>query len=302
MPKAGDRIAQVRLSRPLAEGGMGQIWVGEHLERRVDVAVKLVDERHLDPEAVQRFEREAATIAEVASPHVVRMFEHGRTPSGLPYMVMELLSGESLAARLARQRRVAPGELGTIVAHAARALTSMHAASIIHRDIKPSNLFLSPTDDGPWCTVIDFGVAKRLGGSDSASLTADGHLVGTPHYMSPEQLLHGSDKLTPHVDLWSLAVVAYQCLAGALPFRAERLGDLSIAIFGSTYVPISELRPDLSAAFDAFFARAFRKKLSARFPTADELAAAFAELVGEVEDDDVATVPIRAFRGERDIE
>jgi serine/threonine protein kinase len=295
-PTPGATItANVRLLRPIASGVMSAVWLADHLTLGTQVAVKLVPDA-ADEEMFARFEREAKAAAQLKSQHVVQIYDYGKTPDGTPYMVLELLEGESLAARLARHKRLSLDDCDVVVSHTARALTKAHAIDIIHRDIKPSNLFLTHTEEGLWVKVLDFGVAKRLQGGRAGDLTADGVIIGTPPFMSPEQILYGSGKLSPQADLWSLAVTAYLGLGGQLPFSGATLDELSLAVFQASPTRLSVLRPDLPDAFDAFFARAFHKKADQRFATAMDLARAFHAITELVTRDDVATVPVDVSR------
>ncbi|HHH29833.1 MAG TPA: serine/threonine protein kinase [Polyangiaceae bacterium] len=297
MWRAGDSITpEVQLVRPLAEGSMGQVWAARHRALGIDVAVKLIGRGVVEDDDRRRLEREARAASEIASPHVARVFDHGRTPAGDPFMVMELLEGEPLDTRLEREGRVALDEVAALVTQIADALDRAHAAGIVHRDVKPANLFLARTAHGTSAKLLDFGVAKWMGtdGADGV-LTADGSLVGTPHYMSPEQIIHGS-RLSIQVDLWSLAVVAYECLAGRRPFEAATLDDLSLTIFASRFPRLTEIRPDLSPGLDMFFARAFRKKVDERYTDVRAMATAFEDLSRRHRgyDEDAATAPRHA--------
>jgi serine/threonine protein kinase len=291
---------RVRLERPLAEGSMATVWVAEHLSLETRVAVKLVSGDGVNEELLARFEREAKAAAQIKSQHVAQIFDYGVSDDGAPYMVLELLDGESLAAHLERLQRLSLEDCNIVVTHVARALSKAHTLGIVHRDIKPANIFLTRSEDGLLVKVLDFGVAKRLHGTTAqgAKLTADGMLVGTPPYMSPEQILYGSARLSSQADLWSLAVVAYRCLTGELPFVGDTLNDLSLAVFRASPARVSAIRPDLPPAVDTFFARAFRKKLDERFDTAANLAEAFAELTHKLSSyhDDAVTVPISRWQ------
>ena len=199
--RAGAMITdRVRLVRPLRRGGMGSVWVAEHVTLQSEVAVKFVSaERMADnPEAVVRFIGEASAAAQIQSPHVVKIFDQGVTDDGVPFIVMELLRGETLRERLRRAGAMDPLEVAVLVRQLCRALAAAHRSGIIHRDIKPDNLFLldverDPDDsaafaDSLFLKVLDFGLAKRLDVSYSLE-TSTGSMVGTPSYMSPEQAL-----------------------------------------------------------------------------------------------------------------
>lgn len=262
---------------------MGSVWIAEHLTLQSHVAVKFISAAHARDEAVlTRFSREAATAAQMRHPHVVQIFDHGVTPDGAPYMVMELLDGENLGDRLIRLGALGLLETSRIVSQTCKALSKAHLAGLIHRDIKPDNIFITDLDGEPFVKVLDFGIAKRFDDRSSKSLTATGSMVGTPYYMSPEQAM--SSKHVDHrCDLWSLSVVAYHCLTGNVPFDGETVGALFVAIDRAEFRPPSELRADVPISIDAWFARALNRKFDLRFASAKELAETFeAATRGEV--------------------
>jgi serine/threonine protein kinase len=205
----------VRLVRPIGEGAMGEVWVADHLTLKTQVAVKFISEEMdlSDPEVLGRFKREASTAAQIKSPYVVQTFDQGVTPHGTPYIVMELLDGESLGDRLDRTGWLSLRQTAQVLAHTAKALNAAHKLGIIHRDIKPDNLFLVPTDDRLMVKGLDFGIAKEAHLPKMGGLTSPGVLVGTPEFMSPEQILTPGE-VTFRADLWALAVVAYLCVTG----------------------------------------------------------------------------------------
>jgi serine/threonine protein kinase len=207
---------------------------------------------------------------------VVRVFDHGTTDDG-PYIVMELLEGESLERRIKRAGPVALLELVAVIAQACKALAKAHERGIIHRDIKPGNIFLAQDDD-LFVKVLDFGVAK-FSGQEAIDMTATGNMVGTPAYMSPEQLFHGKS-IDHRGDLWSLGVVAYHALTGERPFDGVTLGELCVSIKRGEFTPPSKLRNDVPPQIDAWFARAFAADLEARFRSAKEMATALETVVG----------------------
>ncbi|HEX9298149.1 MAG TPA: protein kinase, partial [Polyangiaceae bacterium] len=257
----------------LGRGGMGSVWLAEHVSLETLCAVKLIDrEAKNTPEARQRFHREAKAAAQLRSSHVVHIIDHGLWEN-IPYIVMEYLEGEDLAHRLDRVGRLSWGETFRIVAQAARALTKAHAAGIVHRDMKPANIFLARQDDDELAKVLDFGIAKHENlNSPDIGRTIPG-ILGTPYYMSPEQA-DGRSKVDYRSDLFSLAVITYQCLTGKLPFFHERLGDtLAQIMYGSLPVPSEQAR-DLPASFDAWWARAANRDVKQRFQSASEFAQA----------------------------
>ena len=270
-----------RLEAPLAGGGMGSVWRGWDLRLDAPVAVKFMKEEIADagPQRA-RFEREAKAAAQIRSPHVVHIYDHG-IDAGTPYIVMEMLEGEDLAARLKRVRQLPVREVVRICNETCRGLHRAHRRQIVHRDLKPGNIFLSAPDDD-LVKILDFGIAKAQSvhavGSEA---TTTGQLLGSPHYMSPEQARGMA--LDGRSDLWSLSVILYRALTGHHPFRGVEIGDLIVRICTDEVPPPSTYRPGLSAALDAFFARAFQKAASDRYQTAKELAEAFRAVATEAE-------------------
>jgi serine/threonine-protein kinase len=271
---AGARVTdKVRLVAPLGEGGMGSVWVADHLTLETRVAVKFMSpELARRPELLARFKREAATAARLGSPHVVRVFDHGTTDDGTPYIVMEKLRGESLGAHIQRRGPIALGDTARIVSQVASVLGEAHAAGIIHRDLKPENLFLIEAAEQPFVKVLDFGIAKRTDAEPHSVATATGATMGTPAYMSPEQLM-GGPILDHRMDLWALAVVAYTALTAAHPFRGETPTALAFSICKGLFRPPRSLVPALPPQLDAWFKIALCRDIDARYASAVELAA-----------------------------
>ena len=295
MPKPGDKItAELTLVERIGAGGMGSVWRAQDLALDRQVAVKFITAEAARGQALERFRREATLAAKIRSPHVVEVHSHGVTDRGAPYMVMEVLAGQSLAERLKGGARLEIEAVCAIVDQVARALTAAHALGVVHRDIKPGNLFLidAPGYD-QFVKVLDFGVAKPTVVPEEGSLddciTAEGVLIGTPRYMSPEQLT-ASPKVDHRTDLWALAVVAYQALTGELPFVGSTLPVLTLAVGRGEYTPPSARNPELGKAVDRWFERAWRFDPSDRFADADELARTFraATLAGDDVDDSTA--------------
>jgi eukaryotic-like serine/threonine-protein kinase len=276
MLSEGDLVTPtVRLVRLLAEGGMGSVWVADHLALGTQVAVKFMTESHAATAgAMARFTSEATAAARVKSPHIVQVFDHGVAPSGEPFIVMELLDGRDLRDHLQLREVLPLPEAVDIVAQACRGLAKAHAAGIVHRDIKPDNLFLLEPDGERFVKLLDFGVAKQQVADDVLRMTATGTMVGTPYYMSPEQAI-GLKTIDFSTDLWSLAVVLYQCVVGSLPFGGDTVGALFVAIDRAEFAPPSILMPGLAPEIDAFFTTALARKASDRFPSARAFADAF---------------------------
>jgi eukaryotic-like serine/threonine-protein kinase len=261
---------QIRLLRRHRRGGMGSVWIAEHLALRTEVVVKFMsDDLAADPAALARFSREAAAAAQVKSPHVVQVLDHGITPDGQPFIVMELLEGKDLAHFL-RDRTLTPAETAHIVEHLARALTRAHERGILHRDIKPANIFLCDVGaPNPFVKLIDFGIAKGLPGM--GEVTSTGDTVGTPQYMSPEQL-QGERDIDLRADLWSVGVVAFRCLTGATPFEGDSIASVALKVVMSQLPRPTSVRPDLPQALDVWFAQACARDRAQRFKSAREMA------------------------------
>jgi serine/threonine-protein kinase len=276
---------------------MGDVWLADHLGLKTRVAVKFVSERvgPGDTEAMERFAREASLAAQIKSSHVVQKFDHGVMEDGTPYIVMEYLEGEGLGELLAREKKLPLSKVGTILWQTGKALNSAHKLGIVHRDIKPDNIFLSTRDDELHVKVFDFGVAKatslppvsaRAPAAPSASLglTNDGVMIGTPEYMSPEQVM--SSRAVDHfADLWALAVVAYVSLTGKLPFVGDDVGELCVRLLEGEYAAPSSIEPSLPPLLDDWFKRAFAKNRAERYQSAREMAQAFMSVPGASDDD-----------------
>jgi serine/threonine-protein kinase len=260
-----------RLIRELGRGGMGAVWLAEHVGLEVPCAVKFIDRERRESEELRlRFEREAKAAAQLRSPNVVQILDYGIF-SGVPYIAMEYLEGEDLAQRLDRVWVLSFGETCYIVSQVARALSKAHSVGIVHRDMKPENIFIARDDDEEVAKVLDFGIAKRAQDQLGGSGTKTGSLLGTPFYMSPEQA-RGVKAVDYRSDLWSLAVITFQCLTGRLPFESEGLGDVLAKIMYEPLPVPSSVKPDLPAAFDAWWERAAARDVSERFQSAKELA------------------------------
>ena len=276
----------VRLTRPLGAGGMGSVWVADHLALKTEVVVKFMSkELAQSPDAVARFSREAAAASQVKSPHVVQTFDHGVTTDGVPYIVMELLEGTDLAQHLEQRGRMTPAEVTAIYTQVAKALGKAHAVGIVHRDLKPDNIFLCAGEaDELFVKVLDFGIAK--GDARLGSGTTTGQVMGTPYYMSPEQIV-GSRTVDLRADIWALGVVAFELLTAARPFEGESIGALTLAIHGPLPPP-SSIDRSLPPTFDAWFAKSCAVSPADRFATVKDAARALADAFGAAP---AATVP-----------
>jgi serine/threonine-protein kinase len=285
----GTRVTdKVTLRRLLGEGAMGSVWVAEHETLKTDVAVKFIAEHvtRSRPDAAERFTREATAAARIKSPHVVQMLDHGVMTGGTPYIVMELLEGESLHERIDRRGSLSIDETGLVVTHVARALAAAHKLGVIHRDIKPHNIFLLAADGELFVKVLDFGVAKELRKGDGDELTEPGTIVGTPQYVSRDLIMSGQHKrIDAKVDLWSLAVCVYKCLTARLPFDGDSLGEICAALAAGKFEPPSRLREGLPRRYDRWFLRALHRDPARRFESAQELCQSFLALASAGDDE-----------------
>ncbi len=272
--------SSVRLVRPLGEGGMGSVWVAYHEALRTEVVVKFISsDLKNSKEATERFSREAAAASQVKSPHVVQTFDHGISNDGVPYIVMELLEGRDLGAHLDVHGRCPPELVLEIVVQLSRALDKAHARGIVHRDIKPGNIFLCDTGGEVFVKLLDFGIAKGVDVPRIDSATKTGAMIGSPFYMSPEQIL-GSKDVDHRSDLWSVGVVAFEALTGKKPFDAETMGGLAIRIHSEPLPLPSKSNHALPPAVDAWFMRACARNVAERFGSAKEMAEALARALG----------------------
>jgi serine/threonine-protein kinase len=272
--ESGTKVtSHLELVRELERGSMGSVWVAFNHSLQTEVAVKfMAPQLAADQKFVARFIREARAAAKMKTGHVVKIQEIAQSDEGVPYIAMELLEGQSLKGRLAEKERLDPEEVETVVKHVGRALKEAHQLEIIHRDIKPANIFLSEQDDELYVKLIDFGVAKQM--KDGLQMTQTYDKMGTPFYMAPEQLI-SAKHVDRRADLWSVGVVAYHCLVGKVPFFANGLADLCVAVATCEYTPVTQARPDLPSGLDAWFSRLLVRDVDARFDSAKEVSAAF---------------------------
>ena len=264
LPTVGRVAGKYELVRLIGRGGMGAVWEGRHASLGTRVAIKFIDTEYAESEEARtRFDNEARAAATIQSKHAIQIFDHGVTDDGKPYIVMELLVGEPLDARIDRLTRLTLGDTTRILRQVARALARAHEKGIVHRDLKPENIFLvrTPDDDDEIAKVLDFGIAKfkkidgqSASGGAMTSSTKTGAVIGTPFYMSPEQA-RGLREIDHRSDLWSMGVIAFKCVCGVLPFEGVSVGDLLVKVCTAPAPAPSSLVPSLSPAFDAWFPR-----------------------------------------------
>ncbi|MEZ4306623.1 MAG: serine/threonine-protein kinase [Polyangiaceae bacterium] len=266
------------LESPLARGGMGAVWVARHTKLGSRLAVKFLDPSFAaTPSFIDRFEREARAAATLQSPHVVNVQDYG-VEHDTPYLVMELLQGEDLEKRIRRAGRLSLQETASILVQLSRAMRKAHDAGIVHRDLKPANLFLVRLDDDEILKVLDFGIAKETANPVGPE-TKTGEVMGSPHYMSPEQAR--ADKGLDHrADLWAIGVILYRMVTGAFPFHGEGLAAILSRILVDPVPPVATVAPDLPRSLDLFFARALAKDKEQRFSSMRDMELAFLEAAG----------------------
>jgi serine/threonine-protein kinase len=280
-PVAGQIVGErYRLEEWLESGAMGSVWRALQVRLGSPAAIKFLDPALIEvPEMLERFLQEARSAAAVQSAHVIQVFDYG-SDGGLPYIAMEFLEGENLHARLARRGVLTPAELNKIFSEVARGLGQAHALGVIHRDVKPGNIFLAREGKHEVTKLIDFGIAKVKADALRVSQivgTELGTLLGTPQYMSPEQM-RGRSTLDYRTDLWSLAIIACECLTGCYPFSATTIGDLTVQICTEEPLAPSTLG-QVPAGFDQWFFKGTSKEPSDRFESAAEMADALAKLL-----------------------
>lgn len=266
--RLGETIAgRYVIESRLGSGGMGAVLRAHDMRRDEPVAVKVMHRELLAMEdASRRFELEAQATASLKSPHAVRVHEIDRLPSGTPYMVMELLEGIDLGAMLATRGPLPLERAIHYLIQATDAIAEAHARGIVHRDLKPRNLFLNSKGI---IKVLDFGLAKTLRGADgspplSARVTAANVLIGSPNYMSPEQLSRGGT-VDERTDIWCLGVTLFHLVAGEPPFQAPSLAELMVAITTREPPRVTDRRADVSPTVDAVIAQCLRKNPDERY-------------------------------------
>lgn len=264
-----------RVEHRLGRGGMGQVFAAVHLQSGERVAIKLLHQSlNNSAENLDRFLQEGRAAATIESPHVARVLDAGSLEDGSPYLVLEYLEGRDLAKTIKKSGPFPITQAVDFIVQACHALSEAHSRGIIHRDLKPSNLFLTTRADGsPFIKVLDFGISKFVYEGHSHTQTSD--ILGSPPYMSPEQL-----RSTKHVDhrtdIWSLGTILFELLTGRTPFVADTMADLCMKIVAEPSPPLRSLLPSAPPGLEAILLRCHEKDPAARFSSAQELSAALA--------------------------
>jgi eukaryotic-like serine/threonine-protein kinase len=284
MPKSpvqpGEVIAERYLvERLLGAGGMGVVVSAIHRTLGERVAIKLLyEDAATEPKVIERFLREARAAARLRSEHVVRVSDVGVLDNGTPYLIMEFLDGRDVASELSRRGPLPVAEAIDYVLQACEALAEAHAGGIVHRDLKPANLFLASRPGGTRIVkIIDFGIAKSE--ESASSLTATSGTIGSPMYMSPEQI-RSPKTVDQRGDVWSLGVTCYELLTGRLPFSAESVHSALASIVVDSPLPLQSARADLPKALEAALLPCFEKDRNRRYANVGELAQALAPFGG----------------------
>jgi serine/threonine protein kinase len=269
-----------RVERLLGEGGMGVVVAARHVRTGDLVAIKLIrQERASDPAFLKRFLREATITLQLRGPRVARVLRVGYLPSGLPYLVMEYLEGETLQAALQARGPLPIDAAVDYLVEACDAIAEAHAAGIAHRDLKPGNLFLNRNPDGrSYLKVIDFGISKWISGPGPVPglrVTTTAAPIGSPGYMAPEQLREVAIA-DPRSDIWALGVILFEMLTGQLPFAADSIAGIQVAILRDDPPTLAAIAPAVPAGLDAVYRRCVTKDRDARIATIHDLVIALA--------------------------
>ncbi|HEX8175276.1 MAG TPA: serine/threonine-protein kinase [Pyrinomonadaceae bacterium] len=272
-----------RLDRLLGRGGMGAVYEGTHVDLDRPVAIKLLlPDFTADPEALERFRREARAAARLNHPNVADTYDYGSLPEGGAYIIMELIDGDTLREHMDAVGQLPFGEAIRIARQVTNGVEAAHRHNITHRDLKPSNIILTRDHDGQkLAKVVDFSVAKLKEGTTSGTaLTATGSLIGTPRYMAPEQC--ADNKTDARSDIYSLGVILYEMIAGRAPFEGPTTTAIAIKHIQTPPPPVQEFRPDTPPALRSLIEQSLAKSPSDRPQTAQVFAAKLDEAANEL--------------------
>ena len=286
MPKEGDVIAgKFRVERVLAVGGMGVVFAAQHMIMGQRVAVKmLLPDALAVPSAVERFHREAQAAANIRNEHVVRIMDVGHTDTGAPYIVMEYLVGSDLGELIERRKNIPIEEAVDYLLQACEAMADAHRIGIVHRDLKPGNVFLTRrTDNTPLIKVLDFGISKigeEIMGQKQWQLTRTHVMMGSPLYMSPEQI-RNAKTVDRRSDIWSLGIILFELLTGQLPFDGETAISICAQVAADPPIPLRLLHPEMPEALEDVILKCLEKEPEHRYDDVAALAEALAPFGSE---------------------
>ncbi len=285
--EVGDILAgKFRVERVLGVGGMGVVVAATHLQLGQNFAIKLLLAEALEnQEALRRFVQEAQAAASIQSEHVVRVHDVSALDNGAPYMVMEYLEGNDLSSTIRKRGPLPVPEAVDYILQASEAIAEAHVAGIIHRDLKPANLFLTRRADGSsLLKVLDFGISKLIPKAEQASslgaMTRTRALMGSPSYMSPEQM-RSTRNVSPRSDIWGLGIILYEMLTASLPFVGETMTEICASVLDEPFPSLRQKRPDLPLGLEAVAARCCEKRAELRFRDVADLAEALAPFAPE---------------------
>jgi eukaryotic-like serine/threonine-protein kinase len=280
-PAVGEVLAQkYRVERIVGHGGMGVVIAARHLQLGQTVAIKLLklpDDEERRDEAIGRFLHEAQAAARLQTDHVVRIYDVGQLESGLPFIVMELLTGSDLDSVLEERGQLPEAEAVDLVLQACAGIAEAHQMGIVHRDLKPSNLFVTRRSDGlPLLKVLDFGISKQVTDPDSGeampTFTNARTLMGSPNYMSPEQI-RDARRVDARADVWAMGIILQELVTGAQVFQADSFPGVCAAIIADPPLPVRSLRPDVSEKLEQIIARCLQKDPQLRYQSIADLQA-----------------------------
>lgn len=278
----GRVVSHYTLSRVIGEGATGRVYLGDDPLRGTQAAIKILVEPGLDASSIGRFFDEAKAIGSVLHPNIVEIFEIGTLGEQLPYLVMELLQGETLGEYLRRMRRLPVAEVLSIGAQIADALDAAHEVGIVHRDLKPENIFLAEAPGAPTVKLLDFGLAKLVNQDGAIRHTKSGVFLGTPQYMSPEQA-DRPRSVDGRSDIYSLGIILFELATGQVPFRADTVVAVLFMHHDTAPPAPSSLVPGLPPALEEIILRCLEKAPEQRYQTAGEVARALLAVAPEDE-------------------
>lgn len=260
-----------RIDALIGRGGMGAVFRAENIRIGKPFAMKVLIKGHgKGSESERRFEREARIAGSLGHPHIVEVFDFGTLENGVPYQIMELLEGQSLAERIELEGALPIDEMLDYAEQILSALAAAHGHGIVHRDLKPANVFLHRRGGTTIAKLLDFGLSKSMAGDATLSLTLPGVVLGTPYYLSPEQA-RGDRHLDHRVDIWAMGVLLYESLTGVLPFKADAYHAVIAQILTRRPQPPTEIRPQLPRPIEDIVLRALAFDPADRFASAEEM-------------------------------
>jgi len=277
--------------KELGRGAMGVVYEATHMALGRRVAVKtLLSEMSTDPQLADRFEREARAASAIGHPHIIDVFDLGRTPDGLLYMVMEKLEGLSMADMLQKQPRLSVGLAIHLMTQVLSGLSAAHKNGIVHRDLKPDNIFVTQSEERPnFVKIVDFGISKVLSSSTKVQGTRPGYagtmvgtVMGTPLYMSPEQAIGQIEEIDHRTDIYAAGVVLYEILCGRTPYVGDSYPEIMGGLLEGKYPPPRSLRPDIPIHVEEVIAQAMQREIEKRFPSASAMRQALADGLADV--------------------